>query len=302
MSTDRVPATDVPLVSIGVPVFNEADHLAGAIDSLLDQDYGHIELVMSDNGSTDGTEAICRDYADRDARIKYERTPDNRGAAANSNRIIEMASGPYFMRASGHDRWSSNYVSECVAELEARPAAVVCFGSTEWVDEAGRAYPRETGWTDTRGMSTIERFFAQLWGNMHPIMGVARTAAVRKAMPFSDMAAADLAFLLELSLMGDFIHAPVATWYRRETRGAQSYASRMQRYRSADVGLVTSRFSALAPYAKLLGRVPRLIVRADISLVDKVILIALLYPTAIGRYVAARKRHDAVYQRETAGS
>ena len=292
----------MPLVTIGVPLFNEATYVEDALASLLEQDYPNFEIVVVDNGSTDRTEAICRDLADKDKRVQYHRLPENLGAASSSNRTIALAAGTYFMRASGHDRWSPNYVSSCVAAIALRPDAVIAFGSTEWIDEANRPYPKETGWSDMRGMSAVERFFTQLWGNMHPIMGVARTDTIRRAMPFANMAAADLALLLELSLMGEFVHAPAATWYRRETRGPQSYRQRMRRYKSDDFGLIRSRLDALIPYARLVTRIPRIILRSRISMVEKAVLLGLLYPTMIGRYVGAIMRHAATYEREKAPS
>jgi glycosyltransferase involved in cell wall biosynthesis len=279
-----------PLASVGVPIFNEATHLASALGSLLAQDYPNIEIMVSDNGSTDRTQEICLDYAEREVRLKYHRQSENRGAAFNSNQIVERSSGEYFLRASSHDTWSPGYISVCVAELGRRLNAVIAFGSTEWISESGAPYPKETGWTDMRGMSALERFFTQLWGNMHPIMGLARIDAVRRALPFADMAAADLAFLLEMPLLGEFIHAPGGTWYRRETRGPQSYRERMQRYRDKSFGLVKSRLGALFPYRKLLMRIPRIVLRSDVPLSDKAILLTLVYPTTIGRYIGARER------------
>jgi glycosyltransferase involved in cell wall biosynthesis len=64
------PGSSVPRVSIGLPVYNGETFLAAAIDSLLAQTFRDFELIISDNASTDGTEAICRDRASRDARIR----------------------------------------------------------------------------------------------------------------------------------------------------------------------------------------------------------------------------------------
>jgi len=59
------------IVSIGMPVYNGEKYIREALDSLLAQTFADFELVISDNASTDGTEAICRNYAEQDARIKY---------------------------------------------------------------------------------------------------------------------------------------------------------------------------------------------------------------------------------------
>lgn len=68
-----------PLVSIGLFAYNEARFLRTTLESLLAQDYANVEIVISDNGSTDETEEICRDYAQRSARIRYYRQPHNVG-------------------------------------------------------------------------------------------------------------------------------------------------------------------------------------------------------------------------------
>src|SRR5918993_5298269 len=63
--------SDTPLVSIGVPVYNGERFLARTLQSLLAQTYTNLEIIICDNASTDGTEAICREFAARDSRIRY---------------------------------------------------------------------------------------------------------------------------------------------------------------------------------------------------------------------------------------
>jgi glycosyltransferase involved in cell wall biosynthesis len=77
-----------PRVSIGVPVFNGERFLAETLDSLLNQTFSDLEVVISDNASTDQTEEICRAYAAHDARIRYYRNDVNRRAAWNHNRVF----------------------------------------------------------------------------------------------------------------------------------------------------------------------------------------------------------------------
>ncbi len=74
---------EIPCVSIGLPVYNGENYLAEALDSLLAQTFADFELVISDNGSTDRTQAICRSYADRDDRIRYCRVETNQGSNWN---------------------------------------------------------------------------------------------------------------------------------------------------------------------------------------------------------------------------
>ena len=88
-----------PLVSIGLPVFNGEKSLAQALDALLDQDYSNLEIIISDNGSTDRTSEICEEFLKKDTRIKYYRSSENLGSNWNFNRVFELSSGKYFMRA-----------------------------------------------------------------------------------------------------------------------------------------------------------------------------------------------------------
>ena len=71
-----------PLVSLAIPVYNGEAYLFDAITSCLAQDYDNFELIISDNASTDGTERICREFATKDARVKYFRNGKDRVLAA----------------------------------------------------------------------------------------------------------------------------------------------------------------------------------------------------------------------------
>ena len=74
-----------------MPVYNAERYLAGTLDSILAQSFRDFELIISDNGSTDRTAQICRDYASRDSRIRYLRHEVNRGAAWNRNYVLDLA-------------------------------------------------------------------------------------------------------------------------------------------------------------------------------------------------------------------
>ena len=80
-----------PRVSIGLPVYNGENYVTEAIGSLLAQTFTDFELIISDNGSTDSTPEICRDFAKRDSRVRYFRHEVNQGAAWNFNRTLELA-------------------------------------------------------------------------------------------------------------------------------------------------------------------------------------------------------------------
>src|SRR5829696_6885026 len=86
-------ATADPLVSVGVPVRNGEDRVAAAVESALSQVYGNIQVVISDNASTDATEEVCRSLARRDPRVHYHRHAENVGLLNNFIAAMELADG-----------------------------------------------------------------------------------------------------------------------------------------------------------------------------------------------------------------
>lgn len=117
--------SEQPLVSIGMPVYNGEAFVETALRALLAQDYPRLEIVISDNASTDGTEAICRRLVAEDPRLRYERNATNIGAMPNFMRVLQQANGPYFMWAAHDDLWNPRFVSLLVAALRAHPEAVL---------------------------------------------------------------------------------------------------------------------------------------------------------------------------------
>jgi len=134
------------IVSIGLPVFNGANFLAEAIESILAQEMGDFELMISDNASTDETPAICERYAALDARISYVRHPANMGAANNYNHVFHCTSAKYFKWAAHDDLLKPRFLSECIAAFEAfeTPPAIV-YPRSEFIDDAGMCFV----WTGT---------------------------------------------------------------------------------------------------------------------------------------------------------
>lgn len=281
-------SSESPLVSIGIPVYNEDRFLEESLLSLLSQDYQNIEIIISDNASIDKTEEICRKFCSRDNRIRYHRFESNQGATENFRKVVELAQGRYFMWAAGHDLWSPNMISECVDALEKNPDGVLAFGSCAWIDAMGRQMVRTSGWTDTRGMDPVARFFSVFWGNMHPILGVMRIDALRQAHILTCIGT-DLLMLSELALMGHFIHAPSASWSRREFRENESHHDRMKRYRSSQYRLSRSLIDRFFPVARLPLELIKVVLRARVSWFEKLGILGILAPALPVKYVIGRR-------------
>src|SRR6266581_1269234 len=114
-------------VTIGLPVYNGEAIVASAIESILAQTCADFRLVISDNASTDATERICREFAQRDDRITYVRQPSNIGADANFGFLLDQAHSEYFMWAAADDTRSADFLQE---NLEFHDAHLDFVGST----------------------------------------------------------------------------------------------------------------------------------------------------------------------------
>lgn len=197
-----------PLVSIGIPVFNGEKGLSNALDSLLSQDYSNMEIIISDNASTDSTPEICAQYVQKDRRITYYRSEKNRGVIWNCNRVCELSNGEYFMWAAHDDQREPFFVSECVKRMEESPKAAVCQAYTAvHINEEilcivkQDSFEKLTGWRE-RYRETLRHFPSTI------SYGLYRLSLMRKTPVFSHIIAADVGFIQELSLQGDFVQVP----------------------------------------------------------------------------------------------
>lgn len=275
-----------PLVSIGIPVYNEAQFLEGALASLCGQDYPNIEFILSDNASTDATPDICARAAAADPRIRILRAETNLGSVANFMRCLDAARGDFFMWAAGHDLWSHNLISECTAALQSSPSALIAAPESRWIDASGQPLPRDVSTLDTRGMESLARMFTLLWANMHPIYGLIRTPSLRAACPVPNYSGSDLILLARLILQGDCVPASAAMWSRRQSRPPETMQDRQRRYRGSQFKLGKSLF----PLARLSGEILRTVWRAPISKLDK-LAFTIAFPWLLpARYLVARRR------------
>jgi glycosyltransferase involved in cell wall biosynthesis len=141
-----------PLVS-GIIIFlNEEKYLAEAIESVLAQSYANWELLLIDDGSTDGSESIARSYCDRSpAKIRYltHEGRANRGMSASRNLGLHSARGEFVAFLDGDDCWYPDKLERQIALFEQHPRAVMVCGATlywhSWDPDAGEDELKHVG-------------------------------------------------------------------------------------------------------------------------------------------------------------
>ena len=200
----------LPLVSIGLPVHNGDTSLEAALDCLLSQDYPNIELIISDNASTDATPKICEEYSRNEQRIKYFRSEENLGASWNFNRVFELSAGKYFMWAAHDDLRDSSFVSTCAEKMESHADAALCQTHTaSYIEGNSEALYVAKLDSFNNKLDLVERYKETL--KHFPataIYGLYRSSVVRKTHMYQTSIATDLAFIQELSIYGRFVQVP----------------------------------------------------------------------------------------------
>jgi glycosyltransferase involved in cell wall biosynthesis len=253
-----------PLVSIGLPVFNGERFLPQAVESLLNQTYRNIELIISDNASTDATAEICRRYAAADDRVRYSRLPENIGGVPNANRLVSLASGTYYMLAADDDVWQPTYVERCVRCLEEDPSVVLACSEMAIIDETG-AVQREVKFprvADSPRPAVRLSEFTDIFTITDAAYGVTRADAVRQTPLFLIHPGHDRIYLAELALRGRIVRIPEYLYLRREhpRRSVQAYPSLRERYAwlspSHKAKRVFPHWAYLRGFASAVARVP----------------------------------------------
>jgi glycosyltransferase involved in cell wall biosynthesis len=213
-----------PRVSIGLPVYNGEKLLRASVESLLQQSFKDFELVITDNASTDNTEAIGRDFMRRDRRVRYFRNPRNIGAAHNFNRALELARGEYFKWAAHDDRLAPDYLEKCVHVLDNDPSIVCVQARTMYVDLKGNQQPSQEKDRRLDSSSPAERFWDVVI-ETHAIdefYGVMRRDTLLKTSGHGPFFGADKVLLAELAMLGR-IHAIPERLFLRGAHPGQSY-------------------------------------------------------------------------------
>jgi glycosyltransferase involved in cell wall biosynthesis len=239
----------LPRVSVGLPVYNGERYLREALGSLLGQTFGDLELIVSDNASTDGTEQICREYAAADPRVRYVRQPRNIGANANYNEVIRMSRAPFVKWSAHDDVCAPDYLEHAVALLDGDEDAVLSHSLTSYIDEDGRPLTSDgTGFRNPDGEHFDEPdppLAARSLRSRSPhvrlrdvllrtrwcfeVFGLMRRDALMRTPLLQRFYGTDKVLLAEAALLGTWQAVDEPLWFRRCHPGASTHMSVRQK-------------------------------------------------------------------------
>lgn len=119
-----------PKVSVMIPTYNQENYIAQAIESVLMQDYENLEIIISDDCSTDKTGEIAQKYAS-DSRVRYIRNPRNLGRVGNyRNTLLRHTTGEWVVNLDGDDYYTDNtFISRAICSILSQKNVVCLFGN-----------------------------------------------------------------------------------------------------------------------------------------------------------------------------
>jgi glycosyltransferase involved in cell wall biosynthesis len=201
--------TNMPKVSVIIPTYNRKAMLRGAVESILAQDYPHIEVIVSDNASNDGTDELMKGYTN-DNRVSYIRHDQNMGFGYNfKNAFLNVATGQYTMILCDDDCLiDSKYISHAINLFLANPNVVLVHANCKIVNVITNEF-QITAHKAGRITKGIDYFINYAQPGYDHIVGVVTAVFNRQkaidtgAMDIQESYGCDLVLYLRLMLTGD---------------------------------------------------------------------------------------------------
>lgn len=224
-----------------MPLYNNARTLRRALDSILQQTESRFSVLLSDDGSTDDTIAIAKEYAARDSRISVVVQPQNLNYG-NFRYLVSSATAPYFVYLAGDDWWEPTFLQTCIELLDADATAVCAIPHVRFEAEDGSGFVA----TSTKSLVDsphirVARYLQNPSDNSR-MYGVFRTDIAKRAFPSADFFAYDWYFSAATLLAGTHREIPQVLMHR-ELTPSDAYV----RYVRRDNKSSLSRFLPILP-------------------------------------------------------
>lgn len=209
-----------PLISIGIPTYNRSERIPNAIRSIQAQGIDNLEIIISDNGSTDNTEAVCREAMARDPRIRYFRQEENRGVAFNFSFVLQEARGTYFMWLSDDDEFIPGVLDAYIEFLDSHPEHVLVSGNINyWQNDSLIKIEKDMDFEEEKGLVRWLRYYAKVEEGAL-IYGLMRRRIAQR-VPFWSIIGTDWHFVAGMAFQGKVKNLNIVG-YNKEAGGLSS--------------------------------------------------------------------------------
>lgn len=239
----------MPRVTVGLPVFNGAALLPESLECLTEQSFADIEIIVSDNGSTDGTSDIAADWARRDRRIRHVRHEVTKGVMDNFFFARDAAQSPFFLWRSHDDLSAPGFIETLLGLIEAREDTILAVGNLSR-EYGGRRPDRFMPYPGGNDSARLARILLQLFrGRGSWYYGLWRTEACREITStvnriYPDPWAADYLTIGAVAFRDGIRGTRATTFRQRNIRGKGGYQQR--KLTAAEMSKVNADFLAAA--------------------------------------------------------
>lgn len=228
-----------PLVSVCIPTYNGERFIRSTIESVLSQTYDCLEVLISDQHSTDETLSILSSFTD--PRIRIFSGPSVGGAQANWNAVLGEAGGKYIKLLCQDDLLKQQAIEKQVAHLEKNEKASFVFGPRDIISPRGRTLIRSRGWKKEKDQFILEQDVVDLVRSGTNVFGepctcLYRADAIQRTCGFRGSYVIDLDLCVQLLGIGPAIHLKESlsafrvsnsSWSRRLSNSQASQMRRM---------------------------------------------------------------------------
>lgn len=209
--------TNPPRVAIGLPVFNGEEWLQNSIESILDQTFTDIELLISDNASMDGTSAICEKYCSKDNRVRYIRNSENVGIFRNFDLAFLRTNSMYFKWCAVGDKCENTFIEKAVEILDRQSDVALVHSKAAALGETSidpYSMSAELNLTEDSPAVRYRRYLTHVRLN-NVMFGLIRSDVLRQTALNRVFHASDVCMMAELTLRGKFVEIPEVLFFRR---------------------------------------------------------------------------------------
>jgi glycosyltransferase involved in cell wall biosynthesis len=222
----------IPRLTIGLPVYNGEKHIQKKLNNILLQSFQDFEIIIYDS-SNDTTPKICKNYQKQDSRIQYIHENKRSGWIQAFLNLMKEAKYEYFIIASVDDLWSTNFLEDCVKELDDHPSAVSSLGTIAIIENQNiKKHETHNIWKkiseifkqrlfrnsfqpsfESKGpfKEKARKILRNTW--YRHINGVIRSSALPASVIKKEMILWDWAFILNLAKLGDLHFAKNSQYY-----------------------------------------------------------------------------------------
>ena len=196
---------EYPLISVGIPTYNRSVGILRTLNSIWAQQYPNLEVVISDNCSTDDTQEVIQQVSKEHPEIKFHHQKTNIGMIANFEFVLRKSNGKYFMWVADDDALEAGVLLKYVAYLETHPAYSIVSGEIKyWLDN--KQDLSERGFTFEQKSSSLRvlGYYSKVvyGGMMHGLMRRELTSKVSLRQVIGN----DYHFIANLAYLGEIKH------------------------------------------------------------------------------------------------